>query len=74
MSYLKDEICIDKDFCKEINYQLELLFKLKHENLTDMSLPSSKLDQENLSALQKSLRKLDENEIFFHNLKTNQVK
>ena len=63
--------CIDKEYCKEINHQLELVSKLNLSNLDDTL--SAETNQTNLIKLEQSLAKLRENEIFMLNFKTNQV-
>ena len=66
--------CVDKEYCQEINHQLELVSKLNHPNLIDTFLSPKESKQNNLLKLEQSLAKLRENEIFLHNFKTNQVK
>ena len=63
--------CIDKEYCKEVNHQLELVSKLNLSNLDDTL--SAETNQTNLIKLEQSLAKLRENEIFMLNFKTNQV-
>ena len=71
MNDINNNICVEKEFHDEINYQIELVSKLNC--LNNIFLPFNQTNKENLTNLYQSMTKLIKNEIFLHNFKTNQV-
>ena len=63
--------CIDEEFRKEIDYQLELVSKLNAANLADIN--NNENNQADLSNLEQSLFKMTQNEIFVESFKSNEV-
>ena len=63
--------CIDEEFRKEIDYQLELVSKLNAANLADIN--KNENNQADLFNLEQSLFKMTQNEIFVESFKSNEV-
>ena len=63
--------CIDEEFRKEVDYQLELVSKLNAANLADIN--KNENNQADLFNLEQSLFKMTQNEIFVESFKSNEV-